>query len=55
MKKTYINPNLEVVRLQMSQHLLDGSLTRTNTEASVNGEGEYTNDLGRYGDLDDDF
>ena len=29
MKKTYINPNMEVVKLQMHQHLLDGSLTVT--------------------------
>jgi hypothetical protein len=27
MKKTYINPNMDVVKLQMHQHLLDGSLT----------------------------
>ena len=27
MKKTYINPNIEVVELQMTQHLLDGSIT----------------------------
>ena len=25
MKKTYINPNIEVVKMKMHQHLLDGS------------------------------
>ena len=25
MKKTYINPEIEVVRMKMNQHLLDGS------------------------------
>ena len=28
MKKTYINPEMEVVKLKMSQVLLDGSLTK---------------------------
>ena len=25
MKKTYINPEMEIVRMKMNQHLLDGS------------------------------
>ena len=39
MKKEYINPEIEVVRLTMNQHLLDGSpLDQTEDEAPVSGE-----------------
>jgi hypothetical protein len=38
MKKTYINPNLEVVKLNIHQHLLEGSpvvqMNATNAESS---------------------
>ena len=50
MKKTYINPNIEVVKMQMNQHLLDASTGLSNSSASVSG-GTYNNSLGH----DDDF
>ena len=27
MKKTYINPEMEIVKMKLNQHLLDGSIT----------------------------
>ena len=53
MKKTYINPSVEVIKIHTIGMLAD-SLTKYAGEASVNGEGEYTNQLGRDFDFDDD-
>ena len=53
MKKTYINPTLEVVKIQ-TVGMLAGSLGQNDTSASVNGSGEYTNQLGRDYDFDDE-
>ena len=48
MKKTYINPNIEVVKLQMHQHLLDGSPV-----VSMHGGNATSAGLGRENDGDD--
>ena len=53
MKKTYINPSVEVIKIHTIGMLAD-SLTKYAGEASVNGEGEYTNQLGREFDFDDE-
>lgn len=51
MKKTYINPNIEVVQMKINQPLLDASNRDLSTDsASVSG-GSYNNALGH----DDDF
>ncbi len=51
MKKTYINPNIEVVQMKINQPLLDASdKGLSNTPASVS-DGSYSNALGH----DDDF
>ena len=52
MKKTYINPSMEVVKLQMHQQMLAGSPLQDSTPAEVNGDGNY-NSLGRDFDFDD--
>ena len=46
MKKTYINPNMNVVTMKMTQHLLDGSIPHTldNTKTITD-----TNDFGARG------
>ena len=54
MKKTYINPNMEVVKIQMHQHLLDASIPLSNTPASKDGDGNYDKALGRDFDFDDE-
>lgn len=57
MKKTYINPSVEVIKIHTIGMLAD-SLTKYAGEASVNGEGEYTNQLGReynFFDEDDEY
>ena len=51
MKKTYSNPTMEVVKLQMHQQMLAGSLDITNNEATQT-DGVY-NDARGY-DFDDD-
>lgn len=51
MKKTYINPELEVVKMKMNQHLLDGS-------PQLGGEYDHEHDgdpIGREFDFDSDF
>ena len=52
MKKTYINPNMNVVTMKMTQHLLDGSITRTlDNTTTITDE----NDFGARGfDFDDE-
>lgn len=52
MKKTYINPTMEVVKLQMHQQMLAGSTLQSSDPADVNGDGNY-NTLGREYDFDD--
>ena len=52
MKKTYSNPTMEVVKLQMHQQMLAGSLDITNNSASKNGSGDY--DDARYFEFDDE-
>ena len=54
MKKTYINPNMEVVKIQMHQHLLDASNPLSNTPASKDGDGNYYKALGREFNFDPD-
>lgn len=54
MKKTYINPNMEVVKIQMHQHLLDASIPLSNTPASKDGDGNYDKALGREFDFFDE-
>ena len=53
MKKTYINPNMKVVKIQMHQHLLDASNPQVgfdrNADAISAGSVE-----GRYFDFDED-
>ncbi len=39
MKKTYINPNMEVVKMQINQHLLEGSL-QVNFGSGTKGGGD---------------
>ena len=53
MKKTYINPSMEVVKLQMHQQMLAGSPIQSSDPADVTGDGNY-NSLGREYDFDDD-
>jgi len=50
MKKTYINPSIEVVKINCNPLMLTVSLT--GEEATTNGDGEY-NDA-RYFDFDDE-
>ena len=52
MKKTYINPSIEVVKIK-KVGMLAGSPLQDSTPAEVNGDGNY-NSLGRYFDFDDD-
>ena len=52
MKKTYINPTMEVVKLQMHQQMLAGSPIQSSDSADVTGDGNY-NSLGREYDFDD--
>lgn len=47
MKKTYINPNIEVVKMNMNQQMLSGSLSKGSNPVSDPGKV-----LGRE---DDDF
>ena len=51
MKKTYINPEMEIVKVQTMQ-MLAASTELSNTEASVNGSGDYENALGHFDDND---
>ena len=51
MKKTYINPSIEVVKIQ-TVGMLAGSPLQSSTPAEVNGDGNY-NSLGRDFDFDD--
>ena len=51
MKKTYINPSIEVVKIQ-TVGMLAGSPLQDSTPAEVNGDGNY-NSLGRDFDFDD--
>ncbi len=48
MKKTYINPTMEVVKLQMHQQMLTGS------DPKLNGEYEGGTVLGRDFDFEDE-
>ena len=52
MKKTYSNPTMEVVKLQMHQQMLAGSLPITGEDATTNGSGDY-NDARDF-DFDDE-
>ena len=52
MKKTYINPSIEVVKIK-KVGMLAGSPLQDRTPAEVNGDGNY-NSLGRYFDFDDE-
>ena len=52
MKKTYMNPELKVVRLKARQQMLAGSLQMINEDASSSAG--YYNSLGRDFDFDDD-
>ena len=52
MKKTYINPSIEVVKIK-KVGMLAGSPLQDGTPADVNGDGNY-NSLGRYFDFDDE-
>lgn len=45
MKKTYINPNMNVVTMKMAQHLLNGSDVKTGGKLG----GEYTSSDVSYG------
>jgi len=49
MKKTYINPNIEVIKMKMTQHLLDGSIN-----ASISGTQSNESALGHEFDFDFD-
>ena len=51
MKKTYINPTMEVVKLQMHQQMLAGSLDITKNSATKTGS-DY--DDARYFDFNDE-
>ena len=54
MKKTYINPTIEVVKLQMHQQMLTGSnpeVTYDSSEESTIAPGSVE---GRYYDFDDE-
>lgn len=53
MKKTYINPNMEVIKIASQQQMLAGSNEQSSTPAPVNGDNNYDS-LGRYFDFDDD-
>ena len=49
MKKTYMQPDMEVIKLQMNQYLLDGSVTlHSDEEAPITSE-DY-DALGREND-----
>ena len=37
MKKTYINPAMQVIKLNVTQHLLDASLTLKDADATTTG------------------
>ena len=52
MKKTYINPTMEVVKLQMHQQMLAGSLNITDNEATQT-DGVY-NDARDF-DFEDEY
>ena len=52
MKKTYINPSIEVVKIQ-TVGMLAGSPLQSSTPADVTGDGNY-NSLGREYDFDDE-
>lgn len=45
MKKTYMNPTIEVVKMQIHQHLLDGS-----TQSVTLGSAGSANDAEGHGD-----
>ena len=49
MKKTYINPSMEIVKIQMNQHLLDGSPVVT-----MSGKNAENAGMGREFDFDFD-
>ena len=51
MKKTYINPELEVVKLNAKYQLMAGSLSRSNEDAPITGD-EYDS-LSREFDWDE--
>ena len=51
MKKTYINPSIEVVKIQ-TVGMLTGSPLKSSDPADVTGDGNY-NSLGREYDFDD--
>ena len=52
MKKTYINPSIEVVKIQ-TVGMLAGSPLQSSDSAEVNGDGNY-NSLGREYDFEDE-
>ncbi len=51
MKKLYINPKFEIIKIQMNQHLLDGSINVTLDKDNTQ---ENESALGRDFDFDDE-
>ena len=45
MKKTYISPNAEIVKIHIQQHLLIDSIAVTNTDAVDNNDDGYYDDI----------
>lgn len=54
MKKKYKIPKTEVLEIELSPMMEPSALTKSNNDASVNGDNEYENSLSRRRDIWDD-
>ena len=54
MKKKYINPTMEVIKLQTKQQMLSGSPALTTNEATQDGDGNYQDSRQGRGFWDDE-
>ncbi len=54
MKKTYINPDIQVVMMKMNQHLLDGSPGSKTLDKNADQVTDGNDIGGRFFDFDDE-